>query len=109
MCDPLTIKCRGKSRGGRIFLIMNSAVVVAQIVISEVFLSEKTNPISKFKDSERIRSFLVKKAACAFKLSTVSDLIVGMNSINLAGEIIELDKPKSLHSRWARIALWPMP
>ena len=100
MCDPLTIKCRGKSRGGRIFLIMNSAVVVAQIVISEVFLSEKTNPISKFKDSERIRSFLVKKAACAFKLSTVSDLIVGMNSINLAGEIIELDKPKSLHSRW---------
>jgi len=100
MCDPLTIKCRGKNRGGRIFLIMNSAVVVAQIVISESFLSEKTNPISRFKDCERIRSYLAKKAACTFKLSTVSDLIVGMNRINLAGQVLELDEPKSLHSRW---------
>jgi len=100
MCGPLTIKCRGKNRGGRIFLIMNSAVVVAQVVISEGFLSEKNNPISKFKDSERIRSYLAKKAACAFKLSTVSDLIVGMNRINLAGQVLELDEPKSLHSRW---------
>ncbi len=100
MCDPLTIECRGKNRGGRIFLIMNCAVVVAQIVISEGFLSEKTNPISKFKDSHRIRSYLAKKAACTFKLSNVSDLVVGMNRINLAGQVLELDEPKSLHSRW---------
>ena len=99
MCEPLTIKCRGKNRGGRIFLIMNSAVVVAQIVISEGFLSEKTNPISKFKDSDRIRSYLAKKAACTFKL-TVSDLIVGMNRINLAGKVLELNEPRSLHTRW---------
>ncbi|HMK94543.1 MAG TPA: hypothetical protein VK536_03990 [Candidatus Limnocylindrales bacterium] len=100
MCDPLTIKCRGKNRGGRIFLIMDTTVVVAQIVISDGFLSEKTNPISKFKDCERVRSYWVKKADCTFKLSTVSDLIVGMNRINLAGKILELDEPKSLHTRW---------
>ncbi len=100
LCDPLTIKCRGKSRGGRIFLIMDSTSVVAQIVLSEGFLSEKTNPINKFKDCERIRNFLAKKAACTIKLRTVSDLIVGMNSINLAGKILELDEPKSLHTRW---------
>jgi hypothetical protein len=100
MCGPLTIKCRGKNRGGRIFLIMDGTTVVAQIVISEGFLSEKTNPISKFKDCERIRNYLAKKVACTFKLRTVSDLIVGMNSINLAGKILELDEPKSLHTRW---------
>ena len=100
MCGPLTIKCRGKSRGGRIFLIMDGTAVVAQIVISEGFLSEKTNPISKFKECERIRNYLAKKAACTFKLRTVSNLIVGMNGINLAGKILELDEPKSLHTRW---------
>jgi len=100
MCDPLIIKCRGKGRSGRIFLIMNSTIVVAQIVISECFLSEKTNPIIKFKDCERIRSYLAKKAACTFKLSTVSDLIVGMNRINLAGKVLELNEPRSLHTRW---------
>jgi len=100
MCYPLTIRCRGKNRGGRIFLIMNGTVVVAQIVINEGFLLEKTNPISKFKDCDRIRSYLAKKAACTFKLSAVSDLIVGMNRINLAGKVLELDEPKSLHTRW---------
>lgn len=100
LCDSLAIKCRGKSCGGRIFLIMDGTSVVAQIVISEGFLSEKTNPISKFKDCERIRNYLAKKAACTFKLRTVSDLIVGMNSINLTGKILELDEPKSLYTRW---------
>ena len=81
-------------------MIMHDSRVVAQIVISEGFLSEKTNPISKFKDCERVRNYLAKKAACTFKLSTVSDLIVGMNSINLTGKILELDEPRSLHTRW---------
>jgi replication factor A1 len=100
MCDSLSIWCRGRSRGGRIFLIMCDSRVVAQIVISEGFLSEKTNPISKFKDCERVRNYLAKRAACTFKLSTVSDLIVGMNSINLTGKVLELDEPRSLHTRW---------
>jgi len=100
MCDNLSIECRGRSRGGRIFLIMYDSTVVAQIVISESFLSEKTNPISRFKDCERVRNYLAKKAACTFKLSTVGDLIVGMNSINLTGKVLELDEPRSLHTRW---------
>ena len=100
MCGSLTIMCRGKNRGGRIFLIMDGTTIAAQIVISESFLSEKTNPISKFKDCERIRNYLAKKAACTFKLRTISDLIVGMNRINLAGKILELDESKSLHTRW---------
>jgi len=100
VCDPLKIKCRGKSRGGRVFLILNGSAVVAQIVISEGFLSETTNPISKFKDCDRVRSCLAKKAACTFKLSTVSDLWVGMNRINLACKVLELDGPKSLQTRW---------
>jgi len=99
-CDSLSIWCRGRSRGGRIFLIKNESTVVAQIVVSKGFLSEMTNPISKFKDCERVRNYLAKKAACTVKLSTVSDLSVGMNRINLTGRVLELHEPKSLHTRW---------
>jgi replication factor A1 len=100
MCGGLSIECRGRSGTGRIFLMMDGSKVVAQVRIRDGFLSEKINPISKFKDCERVRNYLAKKAACTFKLSTVSDLIVGMNSINLTGKILELDEPKLLHTRW---------
>ena len=100
MCDGLSIWCRGRNRGGRIFLIMCDSRVVAQIVISEGFLSERINPISKFKDCERVRNYIAKKAACTFKLSTIRDLNVGMNSINLTGKVLELEEPRSLHNQW---------
>jgi len=100
MCNSLSIWCRGRSRGGRIFLITCDSRVVAQILISEGFLSEKTNPISKFKDCERVRNYIAKKAACTFKLSTIRDLNVGMNSINLTGKVLELEEPRSLHNKW---------
>lgn len=98
MCDSLSIECRGRSRGGRIFLIMDHSKVVAQVIISEGFLSEKNNPITKFKDCDRIRSYLAKKAACTFKHFAISDLVVGMNSINLSAKVLELHESKSIQT-----------
>jgi hypothetical protein len=100
MCGSLSIECRGRSRGGRIFLIMDHSTVVAQFRISEGFLSERTNPITKFKDCDRIRSYLAKKTACTSKLSAISDLVVGMNNINLSAKVLELQKPKSIQTRF---------
>ena len=39
MCGTLSIECRGKSRSGRIFLMMDDSKVVAQVRISADFLS----------------------------------------------------------------------
>jgi replication factor A1 len=100
MCDNLSIECRGRSRGGKIFLIMDDSTVVAQIIVSEGFLSERDNPISKFKDCERIRRYMAKKAACTFRLSAVNELIVGMNRVNLSAKVLELQEPKSVHTRF---------
>ncbi len=100
MCGTLSIECRCKSRSGRIFLIMDDSKVVAQIKISEDFLSEKTNPIGKFKDCERIRRYLAKKDATSFRLSEIGDLRVGMVGINLSAEVLEVDEPNVVNTRF---------
>lgn len=100
MFDSLSIECRGRSRGGRIFLIRDDSTVVAQIAVSESFLSEKANPIRKFKDCERVRRYMAKKAACTVKHSAVSELTVGMNKVNLSVKVLELQEPKSVHTRF---------
>jgi len=105
MCGGLSIECRGRSRDERIFLIMDGSKVVAQVRIRNVFLSEKTNPISKFKDCERIRKYLAKKTACVFKLSFISDLRDGMTGINLSAKVLEVHAPISYYSRFGNIGV----
>jgi hypothetical protein len=100
MCGTLTIECRLRSRSGRIFLIKDNSKVLAQVRISENFLSEKTNPIAKFKDCERIRRYLAKKEATSFKLSEIGDLRVGMVGINLSAEVLEVDEPNIVNTRF---------
>lgn len=105
MCGGLSIECRGRSGDGRIFLMMDGSKVVAQVRIRDDFLSEKINPISKFKDCERIRRYEAKKAACVFKLSFISDLRVGMTNINLSAKVLEVHAPISFYSRFGNIGV----
>ncbi len=100
MCGTLSIECRRRSKLGGIFLMKDDSRVVAQVRISEDFLSEKTNPISKFKDSERIRRYWAKKDAASFKLSEIGDLRVGMVGINLSAEVLEVDEPNTVFTRF---------
>ena len=100
MCGNLSIECRGRIGDTRIFLMKNDSKVVAQVRIGDVFLSEKTNPISKFKDCERIRRYTAKTDACVFKLSAISDLHVGMRRINLIAKVTEVCKPHAIITRF---------
>ncbi len=72
---------------------MEDSKVVAQVRISENFLLEKTNPIGKFKDCERIRRYVAKKDATSLRLSEIGSLHVGMVGINLSAEVLEVDEP----------------
>jgi hypothetical protein len=100
MCGSLSIECRGRIGDRRIFLMKEDLKVVAQVRLREGFLSEKINPISKFKDSEQIRRYVAKKGACAFKLSAINDLCVGMSRINLTARILEVSEPHSIITRF---------
>ncbi len=100
MCGNLSIECRGRSGGRRIFLMKNDSKVVAQVKVREAFLSEKTNPISKFRDSERVRRYLAKKNAHVFKLNAIRDLHVGMRRINLTAKVLAVYKPHPIITRF---------
>ncbi len=100
MCGTLSVECRWKGKSGRVFLLMDDSKVVAQVRISEDFLSERTNPIGKFKDCERIRRYRAKKDATSFRLREIGDLRVGMVGINLSGaEVLEINEPKVVNTR----------
>jgi hypothetical protein len=98
-CGNLSIQCRGRSKEGVIFLIKDDSRVVAQVVISEFFLSQKINPIGKFRDSERIRRYLAKLDASSVKVSGIGDLRVGMVGVNLSAKVLEISEPIAFYSR----------
>jgi hypothetical protein len=104
LCGSLSIECRGRMRGEKIFLIMNGSAVVAQFRASESFLSERGNPLRKFMDCDRIRRYLAKKAD-AFKSSFIGDLRVGMKHVNLTAKVLEISKSVSVHTRFGNSAV----
>ena len=99
MCGSLSIECRGRIGDRKIFLLMDDSKVVAQIRIGDGFLSENTNPISKYMDCERIRRYLAKKSACVSRLSAISELRVGMRRVNLTARVVEVCEPHFIITR----------
>jgi replication factor A1 len=99
MCGSLSIQCRGASKSGRIFLMMDDSKVVAQMRISEGFLLDKSNPIGRFMNCERIRRYVAKKNASVFKLSRIDELRVGMTGINLSAKVLKVSESNSINTR----------
>ena len=100
MCGSLSIECRGRTGDSRIYLMKDNSKFVAQVQLGDVFLSEKTNPISKFMGSERIRRYVAKKNARVFGPSAISDLRVGMRRISLTARVMEVCKPHFIVTRY---------
>lgn len=100
-CGTFSIQCRGKSRDSKIFLITNDSRVIAQVRIADHFLAERTNPITRFKDCERIQRYLARKNALANVGETrkISDLRVGMSKFNLNGRVLKVYKPNQILTR----------
>ncbi len=76
------------------------ANVVAQVKLGESFLSATANPISKFDDSERIRSYEAKRETSVFKQSTIGDLRAGMTHVNLKAKVLEVSVPSAIFTRF---------
>ncbi len=100
ICGNLSVECRGRSGDKRIFLVREGENVVAQIRLSEAFLSATANPISIFDDCERIRSYEAKKEASVFKQSVIGDLLAGMAHVNLRAKVLEVGLPVAFFTRF---------
>jgi replication factor A1 len=103
-CGDLLIKCRGKIKDERIFLIMEASQIVAQLRVNEDFLLERGNPLSKFMDSARIRRFVAKKNG-EFQSSLIRDLRVGMRHVNLSARVLEVPEPTCVYTRFGNNAV----
>ena len=103
-CGSLSVECRGKTRGERIFLIMEASRIVAQLRVEEDFLVEGGNPLSKFMDTDRIRKYVAKKSNM-FQSSFIRDLRVGMRHVNLDAKVLEIPEPVSVYTRFGNSAV----
>jgi hypothetical protein len=102
-CGDLSIKCRGKIKGKVIFLITKDSEVVAQLSVSEKFLSQKGNPIRNLMETDMVRRYIAKKTKFPVSYS-IEDLKVGMNHVNLKAKVLEVTKPRQVFTRYGNCA-----
>jgi replication factor A1 len=104
LCGSLSIECRGRIRGEKIFLMMDDSTVVAQFRVSESFLSIRDNPLRKFMGCDRIHRYLARKAD-AFQSGFIGGLRVGMKHVNLSAKVLEINKSVSVFTRFGNSAV----
>ena len=102
-CSNLSIECRGKIKDNVIFLIKKDSEVVAQLSVSEEFLSQEGNPIRNFMETDMVRKYIAKKAKFPVSYS-IGDLRVGMNHVNLKAKVLEVTKPRQVFTRYGNYA-----
>lgn len=104
-CGNISVECRKKIRGGKaIFLLTSKNRVVAQFPISENFLLEKTNPITRSKNTDLIRNYLAKEANRNNRSLNITDLRKGMKQISLKAKVLKVPEPKRVFTRFGNYA-----
>jgi len=102
-CGNLSIECRGKLKGRIIFLITDDSGVVAQLAVSENFLTKEGNPLRNFMATDMIRKYTAKKTRSPISYS-IQDLRAGMNRVNLKAKVLEVTPPKQVFTRYGNYA-----
>ena len=102
-CGDLSIECRGKVKDKVIFLITKDSEVVAQMPVSEEFLSQEGNPLRNFMETDLVRKQANRKAKLPASYS-IGDLRHGMNHVNLKAKVLEVTKPKQVFTRYGNYA-----
>ena len=102
-CGNLSIECRGKIKDKIIFLITENSQVVAQLSVSNSFLTKEGNPIRNFMETDMVRKHEAKKIRSPASYS-IQDLRAGMNHVNLKAKVLEVTQPKQVFTRYGNYA-----
>ncbi len=102
-CDHLSVECRGKKNGKVIFLVTDGSEVVAQLPVSEQFLSREGNPIMNHMSSGLALEYSNRQVD-SDRLWSIQDLRVGMKRVNLKAEVLKVSKPRHLVTRYGNNA-----
>jgi replication factor A1 len=102
-CGRLSIECRLKQKERVVLLITEESRVVAQFIVSTEFLQNRDNPLSNIRNSDILCRRLVKKDTGPQSVQ-VKDLRIGMKSVNLKAEVVEIAEPKFVVTRFGNHA-----
>jgi replication factor A1 len=102
-CGCLSIECRRKQKERVVFLITKGSKVVAQFTVSTKFLQNRDNPISNIRNANILCRRPVKRHTDRHSVH-VEDLRIGMRSVNLKAEVVEIAEPKFVVTRFGNYA-----
>lgn len=102
-CGCLSIECRSKQKERVVLLITKESKVVAQFIVSTKFLQNRDNPLNNIRNADTLCRRLVKKHTDPHSVQ-VKDLRIGMKSVNLKAEVVEIAEPKFVVTRFGNHA-----
>ena len=102
-CDGLSIERRCTQKTSVVLLITNGSNVVAQFPLPNAFLFDQRNPIKDAGKTLVFRRGLVRKDG-APRWRQIKDLRIGMKSVDLKAEVVEIAEPKSVVTRFGNYA-----
>ena len=100
-CENLMIECREKTRDNAVFLLTKGFKVVAQFPLSKHIL-EKTNPLKEFVPTNTSKRKIQDRGET--ENPRIKDLKSGMKRVDLEARILEIQKPKSVFTRFGNSA-----
>jgi replication factor A1 len=102
-CGCLSIECRSKQKERAVLLVTKGSKVVAQFIVPTKFLQNRENPLNNIRNADTLCRRLVKKPTDSHSVQ-VKDLRIGMKSVNLKAEVVEIAEPKFVVTRFGNHA-----
>ncbi len=94
------IEYRGTINKGATFLITKENKIVIQFRIEEKFLHKKDLRFENWLNTDKIRKEITKQNMKTSLLTSIQDLQHGMKKITLKAEVMEIQKPQLIRTRF---------
>jgi replication factor A1 len=103
--QELTVEYRGSVDHEAIFLIKQNDNIVVQFRAPEEVLRQKDISFESWMDTEKIRKQIAKLNPTEPSSTSINDLRHGMKKVNLEAKVVEIDKPRMVHTQFGSNAL----
>ncbi len=102
-CEDLSIECRCRQKESVVLLITNGSNVVAQFPVPTQFFFERKNPIRDADNTNAFRRGHIRKDTGPH-WAQIKDLRIGMKSVDLKAEVVEIAEPIFVVTRFGNSA-----
>ncbi len=103
--QDLTVEYRGSVDHEAIFLIKQNENVIVQFRAAEEVLRQKDISFDSWMETDKIRKQIAKMNPAEPTSTSISDLRHGMKKVNLEAKVVEIDKPRMVHTQFGSNAL----